>query len=451
MLPDFRNTESLISASHRPEISQEFNWINCWYPIIFVQDLPQKRPYGFSVYDEPLVLFRDANGKFGCLQDICPHRTAKLSQGQVVDGKLECLYHGWQFNANGKCLHIPQLSPGSKIPHNACVKSFTVIERQGIVWMWPGNAEESDEKLIPVLAELDDPKFIKTDYLLDLPYDQSYFIENVIDPAHFPINHNGKRFKRKDAQPLEMEVIDVSSRGIRGRYRNQQTNEPWVSLEFIAPNLVRYASWKEQSLFGGADLYSIPTGRGKCKILLRNYDSVLTWRNKLQPRWLEHCSRHFILEGDAELIREQQMQIENLAKSMKELFLPLKTSDVLVIEYRKWLDKYGIDLPFYQGYETSNLNGVLQSVEIGNRFTRHTQICNSCNRVHQISNRVKQSFIIAAIILAAIAMITENYQARIIGVSLFILSLSIASAAQKVKILLERNYLRQYITTEKIN
>jgi phenylpropionate dioxygenase-like ring-hydroxylating dioxygenase large terminal subunit len=449
MLTDSPDPELLVSALPRPEISQEFNWRNCWYPIIFVRDLPQKRPYGFSLYDEPLVLFRDAHGKFGCLQDICPHRTAKLSQGQVVDGKLECLYHGWQFSANGKCVHIPQLSAGSKIPHNACVKSFAVTEKQGIVWMWSGNAQAADEKMIPVLAELDDPKFIKTDYLLDLPYDQSYFIENVIDPAHIPINHHGKRFKREDAQALEMEVIDVSSQGIRGRYRNQQTNEPWIVLEFIAPNLVRYAVWKEQGLFAGAELYSIPTGKGKCKILLRNYNSVLPWVKKLQPVWIEHCFRHILLEGDAEIIREQQMQIERLGKSMKELFLPLKTSDVLVIEYRKWLDKYGTDLPFYQGYATSNLNGILQSLDIGDRFTRHTQICNSCNRAHQISNRVKHSLVVTAIILAAIAMITENYQARVFVVTLFILSLTIAFAAHKVKILLERNYVRQYITTEK--
>lgn len=155
------------------------------------------------------------------------------------------------------------------------------------------------------------------------------------------------------------------------------------------------------------------------------------------------------MEGDAELIREQQIQIERSGKSMKELFLPLKTSDVLVIEYRKWLDKYGTDLPFYQGYETSNLHDIRPPVEIGDRFTRHTQICNSCNGVHQISSQVKQSSIIVAIILAAIAMITENYQARIFLVTLFILALSMAFAAQRLKMLLERTYVRQYMTTEK--
>jgi phenylpropionate dioxygenase-like ring-hydroxylating dioxygenase large terminal subunit len=37
-------------------------------------------------------------------------RLAKLSEGQIVDGKLECLYHGWQFDGDGKCVKIPQVS-----------------------------------------------------------------------------------------------------------------------------------------------------------------------------------------------------------------------------------------------------------------------------------------------------------------------------------------------------
>ncbi len=77
-----------------PEAEQEFNWKNCWYPVTFSQDLPNNRPYGFTLYDEPLVLFRNGEGKLVCLTDLCPHRAAKLSDGQIIDGQIECLYHG---------------------------------------------------------------------------------------------------------------------------------------------------------------------------------------------------------------------------------------------------------------------------------------------------------------------------------------------------------------------
>ena len=85
---DYKRTDPLAI----PDTQQQFDAQNCWYPITFVQDLPSNRPYGFTLYDEPFVLFRERAGKLACLQDICPHRAAKLSEGQISDGKIECLY-----------------------------------------------------------------------------------------------------------------------------------------------------------------------------------------------------------------------------------------------------------------------------------------------------------------------------------------------------------------------
>ncbi|NEQ13381.1 MAG: Rieske 2Fe-2S domain-containing protein, partial [Moorea sp. SIO3E2] len=138
MRVDTKTPEAVQKTGTAPiaETQQEFNWQQCWYPVTFVQDLPTDRPYSFSLYDEPLVLFRNQDGKLACLTNRCPHRAAKLSEGQIIDGKIECLYHGWQFGRDGQCLHIPQLPEDAKIPAKACVQSFTVVERQGIVWVW---------------------------------------------------------------------------------------------------------------------------------------------------------------------------------------------------------------------------------------------------------------------------------------------------------------------------
>ena len=119
LTPD--KTETISTPDTQPQL----DWQNCWYPVTFVRDFSAQHPYGFTLYDEPFVLFKDRAGKLACLQDICPHRAAKLSDGQLIEGKIECLYHGWQFDLSGKCQHIPQLPDEAKIPHNACVKSFT--------------------------------------------------------------------------------------------------------------------------------------------------------------------------------------------------------------------------------------------------------------------------------------------------------------------------------------
>jgi phenylpropionate dioxygenase-like ring-hydroxylating dioxygenase large terminal subunit len=83
------------------------------------------------------------------------------------------LYHGWQFGSEGECLHIPQLPTDAKIPTNACVQSFKVVERQGIIWMWRGEPEAADDERIPAIANLDQPGFlVSSDYMSDRPYER---------------------------------------------------------------------------------------------------------------------------------------------------------------------------------------------------------------------------------------------------------------------------------------
>ncbi|NER51141.1 MAG: Rieske 2Fe-2S domain-containing protein [Symploca sp. SIO1A3] len=433
-------TEQPVLTSPIPEVRDEFNWKQCWYPVAFVQDLPKNRPYGFSLYDEAFVLFRNQDGKLGCLTDLCPHRAAKLSDGQIMDGKIECLYHGWQFNTDGQCLHIPQLPTDAKMTARACVRDFTVVERQGIVWMWRGNPETAQEENIPILEQLEDPKFFSLDYMIDLPLDQGSVIENVIDPAHIPISHHGTMSDRKYAQPLEMEVSSVSAKGIKGRYRKTSVGSPqWIDLDFVAPSLVVYKDFfaSENGSRASTALYCLPLGKGQCRLLLRIYQNFSTWKLKLQPRWLEHLFRHLVLEDDLKLLEGQQMQLESLGKSIKELYLPLKTSDVLVMEYRKWLDTYGSSLPYYQGYATSKPEGVREDFSPppspGSRFSYHTQICSSCSGAYRVTQRAKSTLVGVAIVLAALAILSDTFWISLVAVSASLSSVALAFAAHKLK------------------
>jgi phenylpropionate dioxygenase-like ring-hydroxylating dioxygenase large terminal subunit len=432
-----------------PEIEQEFNWRQCWYPVCFVQDFPQNKLYSFSIYDEPFVLFRNKLGELVCLTDRCPHRAAKLSDGQIIDGKIECLYHGWQFGSEGECLHIPQLAEDAKIPVNACVKSFKILERQGIIWMWAGAVELADSHCIPTIAELDKPEFVvQSDYMSDRPYDQTYFIENVIDPAHFPISHHGSLSNRQNAQPLELEVLKTSVEGIRGRMQETKSAiKNWINVDFVAPNLVIYRfDLPKPGLSGGAAIYSLPLGKGRSRVLLRNYQNFSTQKIKLKPRWFDHLFRNRVSEEDMPFIRGQQANIERLGKNPNSLYLPLKTSDTLLIEYRKWLDKFGSSLPYYQGYSTSKPHpiseeGAANSVLI-NRLRRHTEICSSCNQAYQVTKSLKQTLVGVAIALAALAIVTDGYWVQIVALLASISAVSLAFVAEKVKTKFERSYSR---------
>ncbi len=421
-----------------PKFESEFNWRNCWYPVCFRQDFPKDRPYSFSLYDEPFVLFQHQK-ELICLTDRCPHRAAKLSDGQIIDGKLECLYHGWQFGHEGQCLHIPQLSADGTIPVNAGVRSHKVVERQGMIWIWPGAAELADEQTIPTIPKLNKPGFVHSDKLTELPCDISYVIEHMLDPAHIHITHQGNQGDRAKAQPLEMEIIESSVQGFRGRFRETtQPNPTWRNLDFLAPSLAHlHFPIPEKGWFFGQAFYFFPLGKGRCRILTRSYRNFATQPVKLMPRWWIHLRQNKIIAEDLAQLVGQQNEVERLGQPVKQIYSPLPTCDTFAMEYRKWLDRVGASLPYYRGYLTSKD----RENESENQFDKmsvkplfwHTELCGSCNRAYQVTQRMEKWGVGVAIVLAALAILSDDSGMEMGAVLLAVAAVIVAVFANKLK------------------
>src|SRR5438034_8931616 len=84
---------------------------NHWYAVAPIGDLPVDRPYGIELFNTPLVVFLDRkHDVWRCMLDRCRHRCTSLSCGSVSpDGTIACLYHGWTYDGEGYCVHIPSL------------------------------------------------------------------------------------------------------------------------------------------------------------------------------------------------------------------------------------------------------------------------------------------------------------------------------------------------------
>ncbi|NIP67884.1 MAG: Rieske 2Fe-2S domain-containing protein, partial [Planctomycetales bacterium] len=80
------------------------------------------------------VVFRDSAGQAHCLSDTCVHRGAALSGGKRRGDCVQCPYHGWQFDAEGRCRSIPSLGPGHKVPPRARIDAYPTVERYGLVF-----------------------------------------------------------------------------------------------------------------------------------------------------------------------------------------------------------------------------------------------------------------------------------------------------------------------------
>jgi phenylpropionate dioxygenase-like ring-hydroxylating dioxygenase large terminal subunit len=172
-------------AFHQASPSEPF-LLNCWYVAAWDHELIDGRLLARTLLDKPVVLYRGDSGKPVALDDRCCHRGALLSKGRVEGDCVRCMYHGLKFDPNGKCVQIPGQD---NIPPKLGVRSYPVVERDRLVWIWMGDAAKADPAQI-----LDFP------YLRDagwrgqpgyLHYDANYLliVDNLADFAHLAFVH----------------------------------------------------------------------------------------------------------------------------------------------------------------------------------------------------------------------------------------------------------------------
>lgn len=107
-----------------------------WHPVAPSADL---RPganivAGFAAGQE-LALWRAADGTAQAWENRCPHRSVRFTLGQVIENRLACAYHGWEYAAgSGQCTRIPA-HPAMQAPRNVCAKTFATAESGGMLWV----------------------------------------------------------------------------------------------------------------------------------------------------------------------------------------------------------------------------------------------------------------------------------------------------------------------------
>lgn len=174
--------------------------LNEWHVICRSQDLEHGKPYPARLLDEDIVLWR-VGDSVQAWQDLCIHRGTKLSLGRIEGETLICPYHGWVYDAGGKCVRIPA-HPEQVPPERARVQTYRALEQYGWIWVSFG-----DPKPLPPFPEWDDASFRK---IACGPYrfnaSAPRVIENFLDVAHFPFVHEGYL-----GDPMYTEISDYQA------------------------------------------------------------------------------------------------------------------------------------------------------------------------------------------------------------------------------------------------
>jgi len=115
-----------------------------WMPAVLISELPEAdgAPVRVRLLGERLVAFRDTSGKVGLVEEFCAHRRASLFLGRNEENGLRCVYHGWKYDVNGKCLETPTEPAGSNFKDKIRLKAYPTLEMGGLVWAYLGPKEK---------------------------------------------------------------------------------------------------------------------------------------------------------------------------------------------------------------------------------------------------------------------------------------------------------------------
>ena len=172
---------------------------NGWFRVCYADELAPGEVRRLHRLGRELVVFRDAGGRARVFDAYCPHLGAHRGVGGKVEGDaLRCPFHGWLWNGEGRCVEIPY---ARKIPPKARIRTWPVVERNGIVFLHHDADGRPPTYEIPELAEYGSPEWsaceirrwtVKSRWL-----DMN---ENAVDQVHFRYVHGTHTIPQTEVQ-----------------------------------------------------------------------------------------------------------------------------------------------------------------------------------------------------------------------------------------------------------
>ena len=219
-----------------------------WVPALLSSELPAPDcdPVRVMLLGEKLVGFRDTEGRVGLLHHNCPHKRASLFFGRNEEGGLRCVFHGWKFGVDGRCMDMPNEPPGSTFKDKVRAWAYPCVERAGIVWAYLGSREEPSPMPAFDIFDYADEESTVFAYQIECNWLQAF--ENDLDVTHFGFLHGGHgsandlpegsalREMMRDRAP-RYRVLDTVAGVISGSYRRMPDGKTtsWFVQNYLFP------------------------------------------------------------------------------------------------------------------------------------------------------------------------------------------------------------------------
>jgi vanillate O-demethylase monooxygenase subunit len=182
---------------------------NTWYVAAWDHELIDGKLLARTLLEKPVLLYKGDSGRVVALDNRCCHRGAKLSNGRLEGDDVRCMYHGLKFDPGGRCIQIPGQD---NIPKNLGVRSYPVVERRHLVWIWMGDPAQADPALIVDYPPLGDPKWRGLPGYLHYDANWVLIVDNLSDFAHLAFVHTktlgGSEEYAYKSKPLAIERLE---------------------------------------------------------------------------------------------------------------------------------------------------------------------------------------------------------------------------------------------------
>jgi phthalate 4,5-dioxygenase len=217
-----------------------------WLPAVLASEIPEPDcpPVRVKLLGEPLIAWRDSEGRIGLMEEFCAHRGVSLWFGRNEDCGLRCPYHGWKYDVTGQCVDLPSEGADGPMRKRIKLKAYPCLELGGVVWTYMGPPELKPESPGIEWAHVPAERRFVSKRLQESNYLQA--MEGGIDSSHVSFLHSGalkrdplfvgskgNEYNERDLMP-EFDIVDFPGGLLIGARRNAEGDRfywritPWI-------------------------------------------------------------------------------------------------------------------------------------------------------------------------------------------------------------------------------
>jgi phenylpropionate dioxygenase-like ring-hydroxylating dioxygenase large terminal subunit len=207
-----------------------------------------------TILGQPLILFRTEAGQAAALAGLCPHRLYPLGKGILRGDTVQCGYHGFTYDRTGLCVHVPSQDA---VPAGFRARSFPVVERGGLIWVWTGQESNADPTRLPDLERLG---LGRTDWAVEqhprvtIKARYQLLIDNLLDLSHISYIHATSIPGGAALAKISSDIVETGESLCVRRVGKKLPSNPFFQMlfpdyagpvdqhfdtEYLGPNLIR--------------------------------------------------------------------------------------------------------------------------------------------------------------------------------------------------------------------